>query len=659
MCGIVGYWRLDGLETRARANLSAMMDLLVHRGPDGRGQHLDPARGLAMGHTRLKIIDLHTGDQPLLSPDGQTVLTANNEFYDFKPIRAGLSCLGERFASKSDAEIALALYRRHGLDFVDQLRGEFAFALYDGVEERLVLVRDRFGIKPLYIHQTDNAIYWASEIKALLCHPEVPRRLDRKAALNQMMQTMVPGTTAFAEIEAVRPGHMLVLRRRGDRLERDERVYWDINFPKAKDRSGHAGPDEWVEGVRDRLVDAVRVRLEADVPVGCYLSGGIDSCSILGIATAMQQSPVKAYTISFDDPAYDESSIAAEMARATGAEQEVLHLRARELYGDYFSRVVWHAERTFYNTLAVAKWHMSRRVRESGYKSVITGEGSDELFSGYPFFKKDLFIHAAAEGDQSQDFAALRAQMEASNAVFEGAILAEERAVHPAWVELIGFTPSWIQPWILTLDVARPLMAASVRDELADYDPVAAIANTIDRSQLEGRHLLDRVQYSWIKTMLEGQILTWGGDRVDMANSMESRPAFLDHNVAEFARMIPPEFRIHDGTEKWVLREAMRGILPRVLYEREKFAFMAPPSNTDPQKRAAIDALIDRHASRDALVEAGLFDPDRVAAFFAMSRASEDRAQAVRYDILINHILGLQILHQEFVAQVPSVPKTP
>ncbi|HLT39743.1 MAG TPA: asparagine synthase C-terminal domain-containing protein, partial [Enhygromyxa sp.] len=350
----------------------------------------------------------------------------------------------------------------------------------------------------------------------------------------------------------------------------------------------------------------------------------------------------------------DESAIAAEMARATGAEQEVLHLRARELYGDYFCRVVWHAERTFYNTLAVAKWHMSRRVRESGYKSVITGEGSDELFGGYPFFKKDLFVHAAAEGDHSQDYAALRAQMDASNAMFEGAILAEEQAVHPAWVELLGFTPAWIQPWMLTLEHARPLLAPTLREQLADYDPVAAIAAKIDRRQLEGRHLLDRVQYSWIKTMLEGQILTWGGDRVDMANSMESRPAFLDHHLAEYARMIPPEYRIHGGTEKWVLREAMRGILPKVLYEREKFAFMAPPSNTDPLKRAAIDALIERHASREALHDAGLFDADRVASFFDMSRASQDWAQAVRYDILTNHILCLQILHQQMVAQVPS-----
>lgn len=635
MCGIVGYWRLGGLESSAQANLAAMMDRLAHRGPDGRGQFLDPERGLAMGHTRLRINDLHGGEQPLRSADGRTILTANNEFYGFKSIRAQLSCLGERFVSKSDAEIALALYRQRGLDFIDQLRGEFAFALYDASEDRLVLARDRFGVKPLYIHQTRDAIYWASEIKALLGHPDIPRRLEPRAVLHQMMQVMAPGMTAFAEIEAVEPGQMLVLRRRGDRLEREQRVYWDLDFPRAAERSGHAGPREWIEGVRARLIDAVEVRLDADVPVACYLSGGLDSCSMLGLASAISQSPLTAYTIGFDHPAYDESTIAAEVARANGARHELLRLRARDLHGDSFARVVWHTERAFYNTLAVAKWHMSRRVRECGGKAVLTGEGSDELFSGYSFFKQDLFAHAAEESDRSQG----------------SAMRAEQRASHPAWTRLLGFTPAWLQPWIVTLELARPLLAATLREQLADYDPLAAIAAKLDPTRIEGRHVLDRVQYSWIKTMLEGQILSWGGDRVDMANSVESRPAFLDHEVVEFARMIPPEYRIRDGIEKWVLREAMRGVLPPIVHEREKLAFLAPPSHSGPIERAALDALIERHASRDALLEVGLFDPDRVAACFAHARSHDwtDWGQAIRYDILSNHILGLQILHREFV----------
>lgn len=667
MCGIVGYWRLDGLEGSASINLSAMMDRLQHRGPDGRGQHLDPEIGLAMGHTRLRINDQRGGDQPLRSLDGRVLLTSNGEFYGFRRARARLECLGERFASKSDAELALALYRRHGLGFVEHLRGEFAVALFDHDEDRLVLVRDRFGVRPLYIHQTRDAIYWASEIKALVRHPSVPRRLDPRATLHQMMQIMVPGMTAFAEIEAVEPGQMLVFRRRGDRIERERRIYWDLEFPRATDRLGHAGPREWIDGLRERLIDAVDLRLDADVPVGCYLSGGLDSCSIFGLAATLCQTPLDTFTIGFTHPAYDESPLAAQMARATGAKQEILRLGADDLYGEHFGRVVWHAERTFYNTLAVAKWHMSRRVRESGCKAVLTGEGSDELLGGYSFFKRDLFRHAEQDGE-GPDYAALWARMAADDAVFAGAVEAEQRAEHPAWIELIGFTPAWMKPWILTLELARPLLAAPLREQLADYDPLAAIAAKLDRERIHDRHRLDRVQYAWIKTMLEGQILSWGGDRVDMAHAMESRPAFLDHEVAEFARLIPPEYRIasgcgeiqpagegiHGGTEKWVLREAMRELLPAAVCEREKFAFMAPPSHTDASARTALDALIERHASAEALTEVGVFDPQRTRSFFTRVRRRDDWAQAVRHDILVNHILGLQILHRRFVAEQPS-----
>jgi asparagine synthase (glutamine-hydrolysing) len=221
---------------------------------------------------------------------------------------------------------------------------------------------------------------------------------------------------------------------------------------------------------------------------------------------------------------------------------------------------------------------------------------------------------------------------------------------HPALRDVIGFTPAWIQPWILTLQRVRPLLAPALRDELADYDPIEAIAESLDVSRLRGRHPLDRAQYSWIKTMLEGQILTWGGDRVDMANSMESRPAFLDHHLAELAFRIPPAIRIRNGVEKWVLREAMRHVLPKVLYERQKFAFMAPPAHTDPAKRAAVGALVERHLSPEAIANAGLFDLTAVQAFLAGLAHAEDRADASRSDIILNHLLCLQLLHHQFVA---------
>lgn len=650
MCGITGFWRPGAASSTDGdgAHLRAMMDTLEHRGPDGRGMHLDGARGLAMGHTRLTIIDLHTGDQPLLSSGGALVLTANGELYDYKLHRTRLICDGARFTTKTDAEIALHLYARHGLGFVEHLRGEFAIALFDAERERLVLVRDRFGVKPLYLAQRGDALYWGSELKAILAHPEVPARLEPRALLHQLMQVMVPGTTAFEGIEAIRPGHMVVVQRRGDRLEVTRQRYWDARFPTADDHDDQADPAPWVDGVRERLVDAVRVRLEADVPVGCYLSGGIDSCSTLGLATAMQQSHVKAFTIAFEDDAYDESSIAATMAERTGADQVVMPLGVEQLYGPYYERTLWHTERTFYNTLGVAKWHMSRVVHEHGYKVVITGEGSDELFGGYPFFKRDLLLHTRSEAERD----AMIQQLQTNNAVFAGAILAERTHEHAAMNDLVGFTPSWIQPWIATLARVRPLLAPQLREELRDYDPIVAIADTLDPDALRDRHPLDKAQYTWIQTMLEGQILTWGGDRVDMANSMESRPPFLDHHLAEYAFGLAPALRIRGMREKWVLREAMREILPKVLYEREKFAFMAPPATLRPQEWAQVRGLVDRHLSREALERSGLFDVDAVEAFvgtLGRKVQAHERSEAVNDDIVLNHLVGLQVLHGCFV----------
>jgi asparagine synthase (glutamine-hydrolysing) len=650
MCGITGFWSQQPLSAADHKTLKDMTATLYHRGPDGYGYHLDQDQGLAMGHARLSIIDLETGEQPLFSHDRAQVLTVNGEFYDYKRIRTRLRLDGADFITKSDSEIALPLYQRHGLDFVAHLRGEFAFALYDQSRDRLVLVRDRFGIKPLFYRITPERVYWGSEIKSLMAHPEVPREFSKEGLVHQLMHTMVPGTTAFDGIHALQPGHMLIIEKRGGNFDVKERTYWDMDFPTESERDNSKPAEYHIEQVREQLLEAVAFRLEADVPVGCYLSGGIDSCSMLGLASSMQQAPVKAFTISFDNKDYDEAPIAREMAERTGADQELLNLTAAELYGDNYLQTMWHAERTFYNTLGVAKWCMSKRVNECGYRVVVTGEGSDELFGGYPQFKRDMlrFGHTDTDPEQVKAYQQL---MEKSNNVFKGAILSEGFLEHPAMEAKLGFTPSWIQPWMQTLEVARPLLHDDMLAELKDYDPIAAIAETFDSSQLDGRHYLDKAQYTWSKTMLECQILNWGGDRVDMANSMESRPAFLDHHVAAAAVQIPPHMRIKGNTEKWVLREAMKDILPRTLYEREKFAFMAPPGHTEEKKRQAIRQLIDTYLSGEQVEEAGVFDPDRIQAFVEDYWNDDNPVSLVRKDAIFNHLLGVQILHRQFIEQ--------
>ncbi len=599
-----------------------------------------------MGHTRLSINDLETGEQPIFSPHDRFCLTVNGEFYDFKKHRSLAMAEGERFKCKSDSEIALTLYRKYGLGFVEHLRGEFAFGLYDRDEETLILVRDRFGIRPLFFRIEEDTLYYGSEVKSLIAHPEVPAELDEKAALNQLMQVMVPGTSAFKGIQALPPGHMAIVRKRKDRLEMTLKKYWDLDFPLEADRPEKSDPTEHIERIREKLIESIVFRLEADVPVGCYLSGGIDSCCILGLATGAMQSPVKAFTISFDNADYDESAIAREMAESMQADHEMIHLKAADLYGQNYRDTVRFTERTFYNTLGVAKMLMSRRVRECGYKTVITGEGADELFAGYPALKRDMFLHGLKDPEERARYQKMLAE---SNRIFTGAILAENEAHHPAWEDLCGFTPSWIQPWMATLKLAQPLLADDVQDLLREYDPIAAIAEQIDPAMLRGRHALDKAQYTWVKCQLEGQILNWGGDRVDMASSMESRPAFLDHHVAEAATLVPPELRIHGNIEKWVLREAVRGVLPEVLYKREKFAFMAPPAHTDNAKMQAVESLISSTLSSENIRQVGLLDPQRVESFLHDYRSDTDSVSLVRKDTLLNHMLTLHMVHEHFI----------
>ena len=657
MCGIAGVMYADPSRTPDPQLLVNMAAIQHHRGPDGFGYRISEGHGVGFSHARLSIIDLdeNRARQPFVSQDGRLLLAHNGEFYDYQRIRARLTAGGARFATKSDSEIILHLFPAFGLDgMLPHLRGEFAFALYDREDESLYLIRDRFGIKPLYYVETASGVVFGSELKVLFANPEVKREFSPQGLYHQLMQTMVPGTTAFAGIHQVKPGHCVRIKRGAGGLQLSEHKYWDLDFPREKDRQA-LEEGEAIEQVREGLLNAVDHRMVADVPVGCYLSGGIDSCAILGLASACSQAPVKAFTIGFDDKAYDESAIATEMAESCGADQDIMRLSGNELYG-HFEETLWHTERTIYNTLGVAKLLMSRHVNKSQYKVVMTGEGSDELFGGYPAFRRDMFLHGLDALD-AEEKARWHDMLNESNALFSGAMLAREQVDDPALHFKVGFTPSCLQPWLACAELVPALLHPDLQQELRDYQPGAAIAETLDEEQIRGRHALDKAQYVWCKTMLEGQILTWGGDRVDMANSMEARPAFLDHHLAEMAVQLPPQHRIKGRTEKWVLREAMKGILPEVLYKREKFAFMAPPAHTDEGKWQQMRRLADKHLSREAVERTGLLSYSGVCDLFERHDLPETSvAEKVQMDAVINHLLGVQILHQHFVAtDIPAL----
>lgn len=660
MCGIAGIFHNNPefpIDKQLLANMAAIQ---YHRGPDGFGVEAFADAGVGFSHARLSIIDLHEdrGRQPFVSADENLLLAHNGEFYDYQKIRSRLTALGDQFATKSDSEIILNLYPRYGLEeTLKQLRGEFAFALYDRNEDALYLVRDRFGVKPLYWTRTCDGIAFGSELKVLFAHPGVERKFSATGLYHQLMQTMVPGTTAFEGVHQVKPGYIVKVTRNNGSLDVEEQCYWDMPFPKMADRDDSQSEEYWIDKVREGLLEAVNLRMEADVPVGCYLSGGIDSCSILGLAAAASQNPVKAFTISFDDDVYDEAPIATQMANATGAEQDIMRLSGNELYG-HFEKTIWHTERTIYNTLAVAKFLMSKHVNTVNYKVVMTGEGSDELFGGYPAFRRDMFLYGM-DSITEEERSTWQQALDTTNEQFTGAMLAKDAVEDPWLNELIGFTPSCLQPWLASAKHVPGVLSRQFQEELADYQPGKAIADALNPSALDDRHPLDKAQYVWIKTMLEGQILTWGGDRVDMANSMEARPAFLDHHLAEMAAEIPPTLRIKGKTEKYVLREAMKGLLPEVLYKREKFAFMAPPAHTDQKKWTQMKSLAERFLNKEAIEAAGLLDFDGVQALLDFHESDEvTPAGQVQLDAVINHMLGVQMMHQHFVADdVPEIAK--
>lgn len=652
MCGIAGVMQHDPARPIDPQVLVGMAAIQSHRGPDGFGYQIIPERGVGFAHARLAIIDLNPerGRQPFVSANRQVMIVHNGEFYDYKRIRADLTSRGYRFHTKSDTELLLHLSDRLGLEAaLPHLRGEFGFAVYEQGPDRLTLVRDRFGIKPLFWTMTPEGLVFGSEIKVLFAHPAVSRQISSTGLYHQLMQLMVPGTTAFEGVRAVQPGQMVVVERQTGRLTVRTQTYWDLDFPTLADRPARQTDEVYIEELRQRFVEAIQLRLEADVPVACYLSGGIDSCTILGVAAACQQSPVRAFTVGFDDDNYDETAISREMATAVGAEQDIIRINGGQLY-DHFARTIWHTERSIYNTFTIAKLLLSEFVHQAGYRVVITGEGSDELFAGYPQLRLDMIRHGMQDATP-EERADLEAWLQESNRLFQGNLLAETPLDDSALTELIGFTPSCLQSWLGAAARVPELLHPDHRQALQSYKPGAAIAASLDRHQLTGRHALDKAQYVWIKTQFESQVLGWAGDRVDMANSMEARPAFLDHPLVEFAVTLPPAMRLRGHQDKYILRETMKGLLPKALYDRQKFAFMAPPSHTDQVKQQAMQGLAAEYLSAAAITEAGLLDAAGVNQILQRQASAQiSPSEQTRLDAVINHLLSVQMMHQQFIA---------
>jgi asparagine synthase (glutamine-hydrolysing) len=607
MCGILGVFRFSD-QGIPRDRLPFGPRALRHRGPDSQHFWVSPDSRVALGHTRLSIIDLTTGDQPIANEDGRIHLVANGEIYDHERLQNELRARGHQLRTKSDSETILHLYEEYGADCLRELRGEFAFALWDAANRSLMLARDRFGIKPLFYSRFGDTLYFASEAKALFAMG-VPAEWDEESVYHSHFAPTLPHRSLFKNVYQVPAGHFLMVTPHQMR----EFPYWDFDYPLEKVSREKAPPlEEAVRLVRSSLEESVRLRLRADVPVGVYLSGGLDSSAILGISARQSPKPLPAFTLSFDHSDYNEIALARETAKFAGSELTEIPVREQDL-ADHYDDALWQGEFIPANSHSVAKFLLSRAVRDAGFKVVLTGEGSDEIFGGYAHFRKDLIFTRARRGEASAD--AQGRELDAlvnGNRVSAGLLLAGAEAGNiPIAERVLGFTPGFLEAHASAGGKVSGIYREEFRARYGGSEPLRFYLSAFDiERQMRGRHPVHQSMYLWSKTSLQNYLLSMLGDRMEMGHSLEGRVPFLDHKFVETVVRLPLEMKINGLNEKFILKEAARPFLTETLYQRQKHPFMAPPAASrasGPMATFVQDTLRSR-----ALEDQPFFAPEKV-----------------------------------------------
>jgi asparagine synthase (glutamine-hydrolysing) len=638
MCGIVAFF--SPREPIAAAALQRATSSLRHRGPDGQGHWVSPDKRIALGHARLSIIDLATGDQPIASEDEQTRIVVNGEFYGYEPIQRDLEQSGHRLRTRSDSEIALHLYEDLGTQCLHQLRGEFAFVLWDERTRSIFAARDRFGIKPLFYAWHKGTLCFASEVKALFA-AGVPAKWDAASFYQSIAFGGHQMRTLFDGVFQVPPGHYLIATEKHLQVIQ----YWDFNFPRVDASAAPRSDQDWAAEFRSVLEEAVRIRLRADVPVGCYLSGGIDSCAVLGLAARHHHGPVRAFTLTFDRSEYDEGEIAKEMARKAGAEFLPIPIRQDDL-ADHFADAIHQAETLCFNAHGVAKYLLSRAVRDAGYKVVMTGEGSDEILGGYAFFRRDMLLYNR-EGQDPAEVKRLLDDLTRLNPVSRGLLLPDGEAGPLDTVrKVLGFIPSWIETFSARAEKMRALLAGDFLEKFGRCEGFRTLFSEIDvRGRLSEREPLNQSLYLWAKTVLPGYVLTMLGDRMEMAHSIEGRVPFLDHHVVEAIASQPVSQKIRGMTEKYVLREAARDVISDTVYKRQKHPFLSPPATLNPQQR--LNTLMQDTLRGPTLASIPYFDQSKVIGLLDRLDTM-DEGSRVANDQVLMLIVSACVLHERF-----------
>lgn len=606
MCGIAGIFHLETAKPVDPERVRRMVETLVHRGPDGSGVWTAP--GIGLGHRRLSIIDLAGGSQPMATEDGSLVITYNGEIYNFVEIRRELEEHGHRFRTHSDTEVILHAYRQWGEDCLRHFNGMFAFALYDRSTRSLWLARDRLGVKPLYYAPlSDGSVIFGSELKALLTHPLLRREPDLTAIEDYMALGYVPDDACLvAGVKKLGAGQHLRLIQ--GKAATTPQTYWKPNFA---DRTT-ARPADLADELVSLMRDAVRLRMVSDVPLGAFLSGGVDSSSVVALMSELSNQAVKTCTIGFDHAQLDETRYASHIARRFATEHRT-KLVSSEDYG-LLDRLVGHFDEPFADASALPTYRVCELARE-GVTVALSGDGADEAFAGY---RRHLFHH---RGDVLRNLlpAAVRRPvfgtlgriypkadwaprfLRAKTSLQELALSSAE-----AYARSVSFSSPELRSKLYTSEFGK-----RIGGHRAEHRIIAAMDNA------PARDAIDRAQYADLTIWLPGDILT-KTDRMSMAVSLEAREPLLDYRLVEFAGRLPAGQRIHGRSGKYLMKRAMEPYLPREILYREKMGFVTPISQWF---RGALADEAAAVATESGLARTGWFDPKAMARMAADHRA--------------------------------------
>jgi asparagine synthase (glutamine-hydrolysing) len=648
VCGIAGILRFDGGDASPELvrNMAAQVR---HRGPDALEVAVDGPVGL--GHTRLSIIDLAGGRQPMQTSDGALTVAFNGEIFNYRELRDELRTAGHEFRTHSDTEVILHAYRQWGEECVHRFNGQWAFAVWDNPARRLFLSRDRLGIRPLFYTQAGGRLLFGSEVKCLLADPAVERRLDPRG-LDQLFTfwTTVAPTTVFAGVRELPPGHNMTVEH--GRI--DVRPYWRLTY--APDENQRPA-DEYAEQLSELLTDATRLRLRADVPVGAYLSGGLDSSITTALVRQVSRNHLRTFSVTFPDGQFDESRYQRELVEFLGTEHQAFHCSAGAI-AEVFPDVVWYTEKPVLRTAPAPLYLLSRCVHESGFKVVLTGEGADEVLGGYDIFKEAKVRRFCARQPDSAFRAALLAKLYPYLPHIQAQSIPYRLAFFRARPEDLA-SPffSHLPRWSVTAQLKR-LYSPDWRAAVGEHDVYEDVGRLLPDDYA---HWPPLCQAQFLETVLlmPGYILSSQGDRMSLANAVEGRFPFLDHRVAEFAATLPPRLKMNGLTEKYLLKRALGQLVPPSVAARTKQPYRAPDAASffDFDTHAARAEYVDELLGPERIARDGIFHPPAVEAL--VRKAREGKILGNRDNMALVGVLSTQLVLDRFIHNVPTTLHAP